>query len=70
MKSFFIMMILIFSVSNSLSQGLSGLVKAEETRSPIPFATILLIDLDLATSTDSVGNFNFSNSLPAKVRAK
>lgn len=70
MKSFFIMMILIFSVSNSLSQGLSGLVKAEETRSPIPFATILLIDLDLATSTDSVGNFNFSNSLPAKVRLK
>ena len=38
--------------------------------SPIPFASVVLMDLDLTTSADSNGVFVFNNSLPAKVRLK
>lgn len=64
------MLVLILSASNSFGQVLKGVVKEKTSLQVIPFASVVLIDLDLSTTADSSGTFQFTNSLPAKVRLK
>lgn len=64
------MLVLILSASYSFGQVLKGIVKDKGSLQVIPYSSVVLIDLDLSTTTDSLGTFQFSNSLPSKVRLK
>lgn len=52
------------------SQQLKGIVTDVETQLSIPYSTIYIIDLEIATLTDSNGRFILTNSLPPFVKVK
>lgn len=67
--SMFILFIII-PIAELFGQQLKGIVIDTETKLPLPYATVYIIDLEIATLTDSSGQFILSNSLPPFVKVK
>lgn len=72
MKKLFLSMLffLLGAMQNYMAQNLSGSVVSQKTGEPIPFATVYIIDLDVASVADDQGYFSFTMSLPDKVKLR
>lgn len=70
LRYFVIIVVFFIGAFTSYSQGLSGIVKNQQTLDPIPNSTVYIIDLEIGTVTDSIGRFTFINSLPQKIKLK
>jgi iron complex outermembrane receptor protein len=55
---------------NVFSQSFSGKIIDKSTNQPIPYAVISLVDFDIATQTNLLGEFQFSIPLPKKIKVK
>ena len=62
LKSITIVFVIFFS--NSFYGQLAGKIINEQTKEPIPYATIFLSDLGIGTTTNSEGEFEFKNEIP------
>lgn len=67
--SMFILFVII-PLTQLYSQQLKGIVTDAETKLALPYSTVHIIDLEIATLTDSNGRFLLSNSLPPFVKVK
>lgn len=66
----FTMMVFVFFGSHLYGQVLTGLIKDAETLENIPFAKVVVLDLELGSIADSNGRFTFHNPLPEYVRLR
>ncbi len=62
--------LIIFLNFNTFSQEINGVILDDISKTPIQLALITIIDLDISTSSDSLGNFIFTNKLPLSVKLK
>lgn len=62
--------LLIFISGNAFSQVFSGRVLESETKKPIPFASVYILDFEIGTQTNEKGEFEFNLKLPQKVKVK
>ncbi|MEN8794055.1 MAG: carboxypeptidase-like regulatory domain-containing protein, partial [Flavobacteriales bacterium] len=62
LKSITIVFVIFFS--NSFYGQLTGKIIDEQTKEPIPYATVFLSDLGIGTTTNSEGEFEFKNEIP------
>jgi iron complex outermembrane recepter protein len=71
MKNKFILMLCLgLFQMNTFAQILTGKAVDEETKNPVAFATVHLIDLQSGTLTDTNGVFSFNNNLPQLLKIK
>ncbi|MFN5418590.1 MAG: TonB-dependent receptor domain-containing protein [Flavobacteriia bacterium] len=63
-------LVLLFLVSFSNAQTFSGIIKNKNTQNAIPFANVYLIDFEIGTISDSLGEFQFNITLPEKVKIR
>lgn len=64
MKNFFALFVFLLITASLFSQNLKG--KVSDQGIPVPFASIKISQLNLATSTDSLGMYSFLNLKPGK----
>lgn len=68
MKFIFTFTIILFAVSTSFAQGLTGKIIDSETKKVIAGATVTLIDLGSSTETNENGDFQFEAEFPSQIR--
>lgn len=61
---------LAFSQVYSAAQSFSGKIYDKQTQSPIPHATVYLVDFEIGTLSDSNGYFSFTAPLPPQVKVR
>jgi iron complex outermembrane recepter protein len=69
MKNLLNLLFLFYSVLG-VSQSYQGLIIDNETKEPIPFASVWIIDLNTGTSCDINGRFSLEISLPKTIHLK
>lgn len=62
--------ILFVTSFGAYSQVFHGVVRDQNTKQFIPFASIYIVDLEIGTIADSAGRFSLVNSLPKTIKVK
>jgi len=68
MKSFVVLIVVVFLGATGFAQSLSGVLLDNETKKPISGAVITLTDQGISTYSTESGSFEFNTSLPDVVR--
>ncbi|MFN5635143.1 MAG: TonB-dependent receptor [Flavobacteriia bacterium] len=70
MKTFLCCVFVFYTAPIALSQGFNFRVEDEQTRKPIPYATVYFLDLDYGILCDSLGKVSCSENLPLTFKLK
>lgn len=66
----FLLAFIIIAGQNTFAQQFAGKVIDEETSEPVPFASVYLVDIQLGTKTDTLGQFVIKGDLPEVLNVK